>query len=401
MQHLKRVLNPTVLVSTILFTDLMGFAALIPVLPELQKQLGVSSAALGALVSGLAVGIAVFAIPMGRATDIVGPRRITIIAGISLTLSFAGFFLVSSFSALVIVRLLQGFASSAVWIGGPAWMALGDPETRTKRLAVTTAVGMSGTIFGAALSGFMAPRYGLLSAFLALGAIALLASLLILVFTTRPERPPAEDRLPLLTALRKGWSSPLFTISALFIGLFALISSFQTLVLTLGLGQRGLGEAALGLLFALSGAALASGQTLMPFSLGKLGARRFLIFLAVVLAGFYLLNRTWPTTNSLRFTVVFAQLFYGGVWGATLALIVDGAEEAGTTSATGITFWNMMWGVGSSLGPILGGAVLDSAGESTAFGTLATLCLVAAGLVALILRPRPESEGPLQRPELT
>ena len=386
MRQLKRVLNPTTLVGMLLFTDLMGFSSLIPVLPELRNQLQVSSAAIGALVSGLALGMVIFAIPMGRATDIVGPRRITIIAGLFLTISFTGFFLVSSFSAFVAVRLLQGFASAAVWIGGPAWIALGDPTTRSKRLAITTAVGMAGSIFGSALSGFMAPRFGLLSAYVVLGAIALIGTGLILVFTTRPERPKAEERLPLVTALRRGWASPIFTVSALFIGLFALISSFQTLILTLGLGERGLGEASLGLLFAVSGAALATGQTLMPYSLGKFGPRKYLIFLAVVLAGFYILNRAWPVTSSLSFTVIFAQLFYGGIWGSTLVIIVDGSEEAGTTSATGITFWNMMWGVGSALGPIVGGTILDAFGEPNAFAILATLCLFAAGLVAIVLR---------------
>ncbi len=376
-----------------LFTDLMGFAALTPVLPQLQQQLDISSTAIGALVSGLALGLAVFAIPMGRATDIVGPRRITIAAGILLALSFLGFFLVSSFSAFIAVRLFQGFASSAVWIGGPAWMALGDPATRTRRLAMTTAVGMAGSIFGSALSGFMAPRYGLLSAFAALGAVALIATVLILIFTERPERPRVEDRLPLLTALRRGWHSRLFAVSAGFIGVFALISAFHTLVLTLGLGNRGLGESALGLLFAISGAALATGQSLMPASLRKMGPRNYLLFLAIVLAGFYLLNWALLSTNSLRFTVIATQLFFGGIWGATLALIVDGAEEAGTTSATGITFWNLMWGVGSATGPIVAGTILDRAGEATAFATLMTLCLLAAGFVAVILRPRSEARG--------
>ena len=384
-------MNPTTLVGMMLFTDVMGFSALIPVLPELRSQLDVSSTAIGALVSGLALGMIVFAIPMGRATDIVGPRRITIIAGAFLTISFTGFFLVSSFSAFVAVRLLQGFASAAIWIGGPAWVALGDPATRTKRLAVTTALGMAGSVFGAALSGFLAPRTGLLSAYVVLGASALVTSVLILIFTTRPELPPIQDRLPLLTALRKGWSSPLFTASAIFVGLFALISSSQTLILSLGLGERGLGEASLGLLFAIGGAVLAAGQTFMPFSLGKLGAKNYLVTLAMVLAGFYFLNRSWPATSTLASTVIFAQLFYGGIWGSTLVLIVDGAEEAGTTSATGITFWNMMWGVGSALGPVGGGAVLDSFGEPAAFSILATLCLLAAGFIAIILRPRSQS----------
>ncbi len=367
---------------------MMAFSGLLPLIPELQRRLAVSDTAMGALIAGLAFGVVVLGIPMGRLTDKVGPRRITIIAGVLLTISFAGFYWVTTYSAFMIVRLIQGFASAAAWIGGPAWAAIGDPTTRIRRLAATSGAGMSGTVFGAGLSGFMASRYGLMSSFVLFAAFVGAALILLLVRTSRPERPPADELPPFLKSLKYVWNSPKFSVAAALTGLFALISNAQSTVYTLGLGDRGMSAQSLGIAFLLGGISLAVGQTFIPRLLDRVTPARLLSLVATSFAALLALNWAWHTQTSLLITVVLGPALFGGIFGSTLGLLAEGAEEGGSTSAIGITFWSVTWAVGAMLGPVIGGASTEATSERFTIAWLIALTLSAVPITLRILRPR-------------
>lgn|GEM_PF-5753780 len=388
MNRPRRLITPTSLVGAILFADTMAYSGLLPLIPELQRKLAVSDTAMGALIGGLAFGVAVFGIPMGRLTDKVGPRRITIIAGVLLTISFAGFYWVSSYSGFIIVRLIQGFASSAAWIGGSAWAALGDPTTRIRRLAATSGAAMSGAIFGAGLSGFMASRYGLMSSFVLFAAFVGAALILLLLRTSRPERRPSEKLPPFLKSLKYVWNSAKFSVAAALTGLFSLIGNAQSTVYTLGLGDRGMSAQSLGIAFLLGGISLAVGQAFIPRLLDRVTPARLLSLVATSFAGLLTLNWVWHTQTSLLITVVLGPALFGGIFGSTLGLLAEGAEEGGSTSAIGITFWSVMWAVGAMIGPVLGGASSEVVGERFTIAWLIALTLSAIPITLAILRPR-------------
>jgi DHA1 family solute carrier family 18 vesicular amine transporter 1/2 len=388
VSRIRRLITPTSLVGAILFADMMAFSGLLPLIPELQRRLAASDTAMGALIAGLAFGVAVLGIPMGRLTDKVGPRRITIIAGVLLAISFAGFYWVTTYSGFIIVRLIQGIASAAAWIGGPAWAALGDPSTRTRRLATTSGAGMSGAIFGAGLSGFMASRYGLMSSFILFAAFVGAALALLFLLTSRPELPPSGDLPPFLKSLRNVWSSPKFTVAAALTGMFALIGNAQNTVYTLGLGDRGMSEQGLGLAFLFGGISLAIGQTFIPRLLDRIPPARLLSLVATSFAGLLTLNWAWHTQTSLLITVVLGPALFGGIFGSTLGMLAEGAEEGGSTNAIGITFWSVTWAVGAMIGPVIGGASTEATSERFTIAWLIVLTLTAVPITLTILRPR-------------
>lgn len=339
------------IVAGLLFVDLLGFSALIPILPRLGETLDVSEVALGVLVAAMPLGTALSTLPMGRITDLVGPRRVTIAGAVTVGISFLAFGTFTAYGWLLAARLLQGVASTALWVGGPAWVAIGDPAGRARRLATTTGAGMAGTIVGAGLGGWMADRFGLYSAFVALGALALLGALIALLATSRPELgPPPTTRL--VEAFAAGFRSARFRTGAGATFLAAGIGASEAAILALALGDLGFGEAELGLWLSVAGVSLVVGQVTGPRVAARVGTATTLVAAGIGVAGLATVVALRPGVVPILVMLVALPLFTGWMYGLSLALLAAGAEEAGTTAAIGISYWNLAWAVGAAIGPV-------------------------------------------------
>jgi MFS family permease len=379
-------------VAALLFVDLLGFSALLPLIPELQRQLGVSDVAIGFLVAGMPLGTALLTLPMGRVTDLVGPRRITIAGAALVGIAFLGFAFLGSYGWLLTTRLLQGVGSTALWVAGPAWVALGDEAGRARRLAATTGAGMAGSIVGAGLGGWMAGAYGLLSSFVLLGALLLVGAVVTAAVTKRPERLPPPTT-GLFDVLGAGFRSRRFRTGATATLLAALIGAAESAVLALALGREGLTERDLGLWMSLAGVALVAGQVSGPRVAARIGTGRTLALAGALAAALSASAAFSPSTPMLVAMLVGLPLPLGWLYGLSLDLLAGGATEAGSTAAIGIAWWNLTWAIGATAGPVAITVTLQAAGVPAAIAlvtgfAVAVVVVAVRGLADPLLRSR-------------
>jgi hypothetical protein len=89
---------------------------------------------------------------------------------------------------------------------------------------------------------------------------------------------------------------------------------------------------------------------------------------------------------ALGAVVILAAPLIGTLWSPAMAMLSDGSEAAGLDLGLAFGFTNLGWGMGHTLGAVIGPAVADSGGNDLAYMCLAALSAVA--LVALVARRR-------------
>jgi MFS family permease len=363
---------------------LLGLVA--PLLPAIEERTGASDADLGVALAAYAVPIALLSLPLGRAADALG-RRVVLVAG--LLLVAAGSVLVAaseSLAVLIAARAVQGVGSAASWISALALVSdTAVPGKRGEALGVALAATGVGSIAGPALGGVAADTLSFEAPFLiACGlALALLVAALVLLPADVPRARPAVPALPvIIRAMRTAngaWAAAIMFISAGVLGLVEVIAP-------LDLDARlGLSASAIGLLFAGS---IAVDAAVAPLG-GRWGDRR---------------GRRGPAVAGLVLTAVTLVLLavLPGVAGTAVALAVYGAgfslgvaaavpwlDEAYEEDERGLAYGmqNLLYAGGYTVGPLLGGVLLEVADADLAYGV--TAVALGAAVVALVLTTRP------------
>jgi MFS family permease len=365
-------------VGVILFLDLVAYTALVPLLPGLQQVLGASELAIGLLVGVLAWGTLALGLPMSAVTDRIGPRRVTLLGAALAGISLIWFGAATTFGPLLAARLVQGVASAALWVAGPSWSAVGTDGTRRDRRTTTvTAAGMTGTVVGPGLGALLATPDRPLLAFTVLGWV-ILATTAAGVVATRRVGLTAPTRRPRLRDSTIVWRSPLFTVGAITAAAAALTNSSESVIITLGLGNRGVAATTLGVLFSIGGAGLAATQAASTRILPGVAPERRAAYALAIVGAVMALPALLPTVEGLATAAIGLPMVGGFAYGVALALISRGAEETGSTIAVGLAYWSVLWSAGASVGPTLHGWVLGVGGETVAI-------LVAAAIPVLLI----------------
>ncbi len=373
-------------VGAILFLDLVAYTALLPLLPALQRDLGASEIAIGLLVGVLAWGTLVLGLPMSAVTDRVGPRRTNLLGTALAGASLIAFGASASFGLLLGFRLAQGVASAAMWIAGPAWAAAGTTGTaRDRRTTAVTSAGMVGTIVGPAFGAWLSSPGDPLRAFSILGW-TLLVGTGVLTLATRRLRNTEQLRRPRFRDSTVVWRSGRFVIGAGAVAVAAFTVSAESVILTLGLGDRGAGTTLLGVTFSVAGAGLAVTQAASPRLFPRWPGERRMAVALLGLGGCMALPAIVPTVSGLVASVIGLSLLAGFAYGTGLALISGGSEETGSTVAVALAYWTVLWSAGASVGPAFHGWMLGRVGESTAVLVAAALPVLAVPWVVRIAR---------------
>ncbi|NND83686.1 MAG: MFS transporter [Acidimicrobiia bacterium] len=362
-----------------LFLDLVAYTALVPLLPDLQRDFGVSTLAIGVLVGVLAWGTLVLGLPMSAVTDRIGPRRVTLVGAGIAGVSLVAFGAATTFTGLLVARLIQGIASAAVWVAGPAWAAAGAAgDLRDRRTTGVTAAGMTGTVVGPGLGALLATPEQPLFAFTLLGWLIVAATIASLAATRRIGRTEPTRR-PRLRDSTVVWGSPIFVIGAIATAAAALTNSSESVIIALGLGARDVPATTLGILFSIGGAGLAVTQAMSTRVLPGWAPERRAALALGMLGAVMALPAVIPTIGGLATTAVGLPLIGGLAYGFALALISRGAEETGSTVAVGLAYWTVLWSAGASIGPTLHGWTLSAGGE--------TMAIIVAAAIPLALAP--------------
>lgn len=363
------------LVCSITLADTMLYAALVPLLPHYADEYGLSKGQAGLLVGAYALGAFIGAIPGGIAAARFGPRRAVVSGLLVMAVASAAFGFAGSAAELGIARFAQGVGSALSWAGALAWLVAGTPRERRGEM-LGTAIGAA--IFGALLGpavGATAEAVGPRPAFVAVGGVSVV--LAIWALRTPPVHTEPQSPRALLAALRQ----PLLLGALWMMVLPAILFGVVAVLVPLELGDAGWSAAAIAVLFI---GAAAVEMVVAPL-FGRFSDRRGrLLPLRLALAGSIVVTVGLALAGgpiAIAPLVVAAAIAFGSFWAPAMALLSDGAERIGLAQGLAFGLMNAAWGGGNFLGPALGGALADAAGDALPFALMAGICILT--LVAL------------------
>ena len=370
--------NPrmAVVVSCIaLFTDMLIYGILIPLLPLMPAVERAGSSATGLLFAAYAAMMIAVTPLAGRLVDRKGPRGPLLAALLGLAAACLLFAVGGPYWLLLISRLLQGAAVGLGWVASLALIAASIPlERRGTYLGLAMSMVSIGTLAGPPLAGWLARDHGHAAPFVLAAAVLILDGVLRVVFV-RPTPPSADDPATPLDVLRVGGSWPVVILIAVGSAVTSAIEPILPVRLAVGLG---LDTAGIGLLFALL---VIIGAVLNPMvgaALNRVSPRVLaLIGAALAIAGLLLLGA------GSRLPVVIAGIVCLG--GAIAFLVapagtligVQGARTTPPALGGAYSLYNLAYAAGLTLGPVTAGALTSALGYSAA-------CAVLAGAVAVV-----------------
>src|SRR3954470_4327074 len=181
--------HPAAVLFLCLFTAQAGFLALGPILPAIAHDFGLSSAVVGQLrvASGVAGGLTALALALNPPRH--GPRALLAIGSGLLLASSIASATAPGIAMLAVAQLTTGVATALLLSAGIAAVAEWAPPERRARVLAWAIVGQPAAwVVGMPALGIVA-EHGWRWAFVAVPAVAALASLLALA--TRGSDPPA------------------------------------------------------------------------------------------------------------------------------------------------------------------------------------------------------------------
>jgi MFS family permease len=357
------------LVCVVIFVETMLYSALVPLLPDYTHEFGLSKFAAGLLVGAYAAGALVAAIPGGIAAARYGPRR-ALLMGITLMgLASLGFGFAGTAWTLGIARFAQGVGGSLAWAGALTWLIAASPVNRRGEM-LGTAIGSA--IFGALLGpaiGALAHHVGTRTVFV--GLACLVAALG--AWTLRAPGAKAEPPLP--GAIRRAFGEPEIRQALWLMTVPALVFGVVGVLVPLKLDRAGWSATAI----AVAWVASAAIEMVIAPLIGRVSDRRGrLLPLRVSLVGAILVLVAFAVSERPGAVVpllIASGITFGGFWAPAMALLSDSADRIGLAQGLAFGLMNMAWGAGNAVGPVLGGALADAAGDAVPFLIMAAFCI--------------------------
>ncbi len=391
-------LPPEVAILTaVAFTVALGFGIVAPAIPAFARQFGVSVAAAASVISVFALMRVVGALPAGRLVDRFGEPGV-MAAGIAVVAAssiLAGFS--QSFTELLVLRGSGGVGSAMFSISAQA-LLLGTVPSRQRGRASGLFSGgfLLGGISGPAVGGLVA-AWSLRAPFFIYGGLLVVPAILSAVVLRRvPDRRRANRRraarhesagslATLVRAVRsRTWrAAASANLADGFAALGvrgALVPLFVREILHRSAVWTGIGF----LLFAaLNGAALLPGGRVAD----TLGRRPVVIAGCVISAVGMVMLALLSGPCAFLAAMAVAGFGSGLLDVAPAAMIGDIIDRDGGTL---VASYQMAGDVGSVVGPVAGGFLVDSASYGAAFGLAAAVLGGAAILGSAAPETRPD-----------
>jgi MFS family permease len=378
-----------VIAGAVVFFDTVFYAAVVPLLPSLTRQLHLSKASAGVLTAGYAAGTLVGSLPGGMLAERAGPR-VTLYAGLTLMgASSLAFGLLHDVALLDAARFLQGLGGACTWAGSMFWLILAAPgERRGSAIGGALAAGIAGALFGPVV-GTLAHALGRGPVF---SAVVVVAAALAAAVAILP-RPPAPERRAAGPRLGRQLRHPAIALGLWLVAIPAVASGAINVLGPLRLGELGAGAAGIGATFLLA----AASEAWMSPVVGRVSDRRGRIFplrIGLGAASIALLLFTLPHTAFLLAVVIVVEtVALGAFWAPAMAMLADAADSHGMSQAYALALVNFAWAAGQIAGAAGGGALAKAAGDGAPFGLAAALC---ATTLALMLTGRVRATLPQQ-----
>jgi multidrug resistance protein len=312
---LGKVLVPVFL---IVFTDIMGFGLMIPLLPFYAEHFGASAFTVGLLLSVFALCQLLAGPPLGQLSDRIGRKPVLVISQIG---TLAGYILLALSNTLWLIfaaRIIDGLTAGNISVAHAYVSDNTPPQQRTKAFGIVGAAFGLGMLVGPSLGGLLA-RHSLTTPIwgaCVLSALSIVATTVLLPKGIRAEhKGPSETLLavkPILDCFRDPATGGLFFLLSLFYFAFNTFVSGFALFLAGRVSWQGepMGPQTAGFLFAYAGLmnfffqAIALGHLLRWFRERSLAFAGFLL----MAVGFGALS----LSHTVSVTLAFLTLSHSG-----------------------------------------------------------------------------------------
>ncbi|QHN02631.1 MFS transporter [Granulicella sp. WH15] len=214
-----KVLVPVFL---IVFTDIMGFGLMIPLLPFYAEHFGASAFTVGLLLSVFALCQLLAGPPLGQLSDRIGRKPVLVLSQIG---TLAGYILLALSNTLWLIflaRIIDGLTAGNISVAHAYVSDNTPPEQRTKAFGIVGAAFGLGMLVGPSLGGLLV-RHSLTTPIwgaCVLSALSIVATTVLLPKGIRAEhKGPSKTLLPvkpILACFRDPATSGLFLLLSLF-----------------------------------------------------------------------------------------------------------------------------------------------------------------------------------------
>lgn len=380
VQRIPPSIRPVVLLA---FANSAADAALLPLLPDVKADLGLTGAQTGAVLAASTLTALLATVPVGQLASRVGARPLLAVAAVLIPASLAGMALAPSLLALLAARVVFGVSFTVNWAVGAS-----VATSRVRGAAgMASVIGLSGLgwLVGPLLSGGLGGAFGWRVP-LAVGA--LLTVPLVVPFLRRGVDEAATRPVPLRETLRgvalssrAGWALVLSALLGLVTGVIGVLVPTE-------LADNGMSSAGIGGAVALSSVVWIAAAA----RVARIGPSRIDLRVVGIVTAFLAACWTLPALSlssvSLVGFLVLAAAGRAMLGSLIYPLGAAGADEAATTSYAGLL--NLAWAVPALVAPVLAGLAAEQGATRLAFAAVCALGAVAAcGMLVAARTPAP------------
>jgi DHA1 family tetracycline resistance protein-like MFS transporter len=177
------------IIFLISFTEVLGFSMVLPLIPYLGQELGLTLSQIGLIISVFSI-CQLFASPItGKLSDHFGRKPLFILSQISTFIGFVFLGFATTVILLVLARLIDGLLGSNMTVSQAYISDITEPKHRTRVYSYSSGVFGAGLIFGPFIGGILSTINYSVPMFFA-AAITLISIALVILFL--PETIPKK-----------------------------------------------------------------------------------------------------------------------------------------------------------------------------------------------------------------
>jgi DHA1 family multidrug resistance protein-like MFS transporter len=341
---------------TSMFISMLGFGIVVPLLPIYAKELGATGLELGAIFAAFGIVHTIFLPIVGRFSDRIGRKIFLCVGLLSLTFSSLAFIWAKNAFQLILVRCLQGFATTMHLPIAQSYLGDITPKGEEGRwMGHFNAILFSGIGVGPLFGGILADFFGISTTFIVMAILTLVGLLATIIWLPDISRKTvAKSESTSFASLRK---------SAIMKGAFSFrmavgfsTGSLMAFLPLLASQHLGLRTSLIGILLA-SRTPIALAQSITGGLADKYNRR------ALVVGGGMMtlaLMALLPMATNFWTMLV---MYSGAAAGVTIALpsatafVVEEGRIYGMGATTAIFMMAMT--IGNGVGPLLLGGVVE------------------------------------------
>jgi DHA1 family tetracycline resistance protein-like MFS transporter len=177
------------IIFLISFTEVLGFSMVLPLIPYLGKELGLTLSQIGLIISLFSI-CQLFASPItGKLSDHFGRKPLFILSQISTFIGFVLLGFATTVVLLIVARLIDGLLGSNMTVSQAYISDITEPKHRTRVYSYSSGVFGAGLIFGPFIGGILSTINYSVPMFFA-AAITMISIALVILFL--PETIPKK-----------------------------------------------------------------------------------------------------------------------------------------------------------------------------------------------------------------